>query len=1096
MDEETYSTYDDDGNLTDEVSYIYNDGGSTKTKVSENTYEYNPDGTVKSETSATPESSSTTENTYDSMGRLFTSTVKYGDITEVTSFTYDYMGRETKSITKITKGSDEKTETTVKTYDANGTLLTETAKDGTVTEYAYDALNRVISRVVSQGSLSRTYTTEYGYEKNFTISQGGDRTKTIPVAYKEVQKQGSKTISTTYKDGAGKTVREISAGITTDYIYDTLGSQIGTITAGKLTIQVSDSAGNVTEVIENPEVRQENGETVYYAGADSVVTSNRYNSRGDVTETTDGMGTTTVYTYDEEGRLKNVGIKEETLSENETEEKVKIFGIYSYENKDGATTTILTDVTGKKSITVTDAEGRETSVADKSGDGSSSIQTTYTYDANGNLSKTTYADGSYLEHTYDAKSRTTEVKRYDKNKALEGRTVYTYDDATDAVLTMVDYRTENGTETPLRYTGYTYDDFGRTIFYTEVDGTASPTDAQKTAGKVTYTYNSEDQLTRITYPESEDEVKGLLFTYDANGWPLQVKVKYASSEELLREYTYNTDGTVKNMKDYTGSGSNYILKEYTYDALNRVTAMTATKNGDASGKLESYAYTYDKNSNILTETLVNNTPSTGTEKVDETRTHTYDNLGRLLKTVYTDRVNTADSKTVSYTYDDAGNRITRSVGGETTAYTYNGLHQLTKAVTTGTNGEISNKTYTYDAKGNELSETDSITKASLIYEYDTESQLLSATLKNGSTVVATQENWYNGNGQRIGKTEVAAKNTASPVTDTMRYFYDGTTVLYTTDDAGNLRTKNLVGTADNAIATRRYEGSYADKNYFYLKDIRGSVTSILDESMNGVASYEYDEFGITTVNGNQEFENQICYTGGIYDELTGLYYLNARYYDPETGRFLSEDTYRGETKDFATWHLYVYCANNPVNYTDPSGHAKRKIIGAGVQFSASASAGFVDVGVGVEIVFFLKRIKGVHAYYYGEAGTSTGTIKESALKLYNKVKKNPKTFLNKPSISCSISIFGVAYSGKSTSSKAYCGPFKTKSAGALGYKGFISTGGGFKTAGAGKAYGGDSGFSVGVSKSSYKYLANVGKLFNSIKNVIKKKAEKFLEYIK
>ena len=62
------------------------------------------------------------------------------------------------------------------------------------------------------------------------------------------------------------------------------------------------------------------------------------------------------------------------------------------------------------------------------------------------------------------------------------------------------------------------------------------------------------------------------------------------------------------------------------------------------------------------------------------------------------------------------------------------------------------------------------------------------------------------------------------------------------------------------------------------------------------------------------------YTGGIYDESTGLYYLNARYYDPENGRFLTEDTYRGEVNDPDTLHLYAYCANDPINYVDPSGH--------------------------------------------------------------------------------------------------------------------------------------------------------------------------------
>ena len=59
----------------------------------------------------------------------------------------------------------------------------------------------------------------------------------------------------------------------------------------------------------------------------------------------------------------------------------------------------------------------------------------------------------------------------------------------------------------------------------------------------------------------------------------------------------------------------------------------------------------------------------------------------------------------------------------------------------------------------------------------------------------------------------------------------------------------------------------------------------------------------------------------MYDKETGLYYYNARFYDPEDGRFLTQDTYRGENMEPDTLHLYAYCANNPVNYVDPSGHS-------------------------------------------------------------------------------------------------------------------------------------------------------------------------------
>ena len=58
----------------------------------------------------------------------------------------------------------------------------------------------------------------------------------------------------------------------------------------------------------------------------------------------------------------------------------------------------------------------------------------------------------------------------------------------------------------------------------------------------------------------------------------------------------------------------------------------------------------------------------------------------------------------------------------------------------------------------------------------------------------------------------------------------------------------------------------------------------------------------------------------VYDRTTGSHYLNARYYDPGTANFLSQDTYRDGLTDEKQWNLYGYCANDPVNYSDPTRH--------------------------------------------------------------------------------------------------------------------------------------------------------------------------------
>ncbi len=72
-------------------------------------------------------------------------------------------------------------------------------------------------------------------------------------------------------------------------------------------------------------------------------------------------------------------------------------------------------------------------------------------------------------------------------------------------------------------------------------------------------------------------------------------------------------------------------------------------------------------------------------------------------------------------------------------------------------------------------------------------------------------------------------------------------------------------------------------------------------------------------------------TGAVIDTGTGLYYMNARYYDPATGRFISQDSYRGDAEVF--WHLYAYCDGDPVNCTDPTGHKYGAVLYDGTYFT-------------------------------------------------------------------------------------------------------------------------------------------------------------------
>ena len=153
-----------------------------------------------------------------------------------------------------------------------------------------------------------------------------------------------------------------------------------------------------------------------------------------------------------------------------------------------------------------------------------------------------------------------------------------------------------------------------------------------------------------------------------------------------------------------------------------------------------------------------------------------------------------------------------------------------------------------------------------------------------------------------------------------------------------------------------------------------------------VATYYYDSFG-NILDRTGEVSNSILYAGYQYDEETGLYYINARMYDPVTARFLQADTYLGKLNDPLSLNLYTYCLNNPQKYVDPSGHsvllafllvtAVSFAVGAGMEYINQKYIEKRDV-INYDLIFFEGAFNAViAAVSFGTANLGVAAARQS-----------------------------------------------------------------------------------------------------------------------
>ena len=164
-----------------------------------------------------------------------------------------------------------------------------------------------------------------------------------------------------------------------------------------------------------------------------------------------------------------------------------------------------------------------------------------------------------------------------------------------------------------------------------------------------------------------------------------------------------------------------------------------------------------------------------------------------------------------------------------------------------------------------------------VYEYDYENRLVEVTLPDDST----NEFAYDGDKRRVSRKDASG--------DEKWFLYDGVNILQDVATDGTRWTSYVQGIGiDKMISVSEWAGQTTPTTRYYHSDAIGSVRSLTDEDEAEVKTYEYDSWGKVTVETGTD-GNEYKFTSRRWEEDLGLQYNRARFYDPETGRFITPD---------------------------------------------------------------------------------------------------------------------------------------------------------------------------------------------------------------
>jgi RHS repeat-associated protein len=815
--------------------------------------------------------SNTTTYTYNSQGNNTSATDSLGNTTYYQSNSAGYRVRETNPLGNAATYA----------YDANGNRLTQVVTrtnefSGTVimtTTNVYDAKDRLTRVTDPAGNVSRTEFNSVGVESAL-IDGNGTRTNYSYDSMRNlsaISRTDGMTATLTYDANGNVLTSTDRSSRTTRYEYDALNRKTRTIFPDSSSTRTEyDARGKVTAVID------ENGNRTAYeydaSGRNTRVTDAlgnattfAYDANGNKTSMTDANGHTTAYMYDALNRIVRTTFHDGS------------FTTYTYDGQGRRTG--MTDQAGKATQYSYDALDRLVRVTD-----ALSQTTTYAYDQTGNKVTQTDAGNHTTRWAYDSTGRVTR-----RTLPLGMSESYTYD-ANSNILTKTDF---NGQTVSYTYDARnhliqkTYPDASRVqIAYTATGQRSIMTD---TIGTTTYGYDLRDRLTLVGMPGGNT----LTYTYDAHGNRTSVAVASGTTtytyDALNRPAAATGPNSMGTTYTYDAVGNrasvtypNSTIASYTYNTLNRLTVLSNRKSTGET--ISAYTYTLGLAGNRLSVQ-----EDTG-RRVD----YTFDALYRLTGEIITGTA--ADNQNIAYTYDPAGNRLTKTNSSGTTTYVYDANDRLTSG------GGI---TYTYDNNGNTLSSSGSLRKnartTATTYTYDFENRMIAAQAGSVTTTYA-----YDADGARTSSTTGGTKT--NYVVDKNR---DLAQVLEERNGSGGLIASYVYG--DDLVSQNRI-GVLS----FYHYDGLGSVRQLSNSSGQVTDSYTYDAFG-TVLASTGSTQNNYLFTGEQYDPNVGFYYLRARYYAPANGRFLTQDPIEGDIFAPASLHKYVYARDDPVDFVDPSG---------------------------------------------------------------------------------------------------------------------------------------------------------------------------------